>query len=642
MTLRLQDLDRTIDPGVDFYRYANGGWIDANPIPPGYGSWGSFEELGERNDATIRAMLQEAAADPQNDLDRLLGDFYASGMDLDAIEAAGTTAIQPWIDAIDAADSLAAVLALLPALHETGLLLLFGWGVTPDFDDGTVNLLWLVPTGLGLPDRDSYFNEGEAPEALRAAYVRHVEAQLTNLGSPLAAHAAAVLAFETRLAEGHLKAEERRDPSNTLNRHDMAALAALAPDLDLPAYLHASGLADLASVNVQQPRYFAALHGVLADTPLDVLKAHLVFHVVHAAADSLPARFDAESFEFYGRLVNGQQQQHERSKRVIAALGADVGEAIGQRFVAATFTPEAKQRALRMVDAIVAEMRRSLETRPWMTDETRQRGLTKLDAIRVKIGYPDEWRDWSGLEVHRDTYAANRLAASRFDIAYQRARLAAPVDVTEWEMPPHVVNAYYHPTRNEIVFPAGILRPPMFDADADDAVNFGGIGTVIAHEISHGFDDQGRRFDADGAFRDWWTPADEAAYAELTARLTAQFDEYVAIDEVHVNGQLTLGENIADLGGIALAVRAHARVAEGAADIDGLSPAQRFFLANAAVWRCNVSDELRRTLAQIDAHSPRELRVRGPLSNLQEFQDAFGLDDDAPMMRPRADRIKIW
>lgn len=642
MTLHPQDLDTSVDPGVDFYRYANGGWIDTNPIPPGYGAWGSFEELGERNDATIRAMLVEASTNPQNELDRMLGDFYASGMDLEAIEADGTAAIQPMLDAIDAIADLDGLLALLPTLHEAGMLVLFAGGVTPDFDDGTVNQLWLVPTGLGLPDRDAYFAEGDAPAALRAAYVHHVAAQLGHLGSPLAAHAARVVAFETRLAEVHLRAEEKRDPSNTLNRHDMAALAALSPGLDLPGYLRAIGLGHLTSVNVQQPRFFAALHGILADTPIDVLKAHLAFHVVHTVADALPACFDDEAFEFYGRRINGQQQQHERSKRVIAAMGADVGDAIGQRFVAATFTPEAKARAVRMVQAIVDEMRRSLQTRPWMTDATRTRGLTKLDAIRVKIGYPDEWRDWSGLHVDRATYAANRIAASRFELDHMRAKLSKPVDVTEWEMPPHVVNAYYHPTRNEIVFPAGILRPPMFDADADDAVNFGGIGTVIAHEISHGFDDQGRRFDADGAFRDWWTPEDEAAYTELTARLVAQFDEYVAIDEVHVNGQLTLGENIADLGGIALAARAHARVAEGAPAIDGFSPAQRFFLANAAVWRCNVSDELRRTLAQIDSHSPRELRVRGPLSNLQEFQDAFDLPDDAPMMRPRAERIEIW
>jgi predicted metalloendopeptidase len=287
-------------------------------------------------------------------------------------------------------------------------------------------------------------------------------------------------------------------------------------------------------------------------------------------------------------------------------------------------------------------MRHSIETRPWMSETTRARGLTKLEAVRVKIGYPDVWRDWSGLEVTRESYAANRIRAARFEFDHQVEKLRAPVDPADWEMPPHVVNAYYHPTRNEIVFPAGILQPPMFDAGADDAVNFGGIGTVVAHEITHGFDDQGRRFDADGTFNDWWDEGDGERFQALADQLVAQFDGYVAVGEVHVNGRLTLGENIADLGGIALAARAHARVSEGAESIDGLTPAQRFFLANATLWRANMSDEIRRTLAQVDPHSPRPLRVLGPLSNLAEFERAFDIPDGAPMMRPADERIEIW
>jgi predicted metalloendopeptidase len=359
-------------------------------------------------------------------------------------------------------------------------------------------------------------------------------------------------------------------------------------------------------------------------------------------ADALPTAFDDEAFSFYGRRIDGQKQKHERSKRVIDAITSDMGEALSQRFVEATFPPTAKDRALRMVEEILEEMRRSLETREWMSDPTRARGLDKLDTLRVKIGYPDRWRDWSGLRADRSAYAANRLSAARFEFERQLGKLDEPVDVTEWELPPHVVNAYYHPNRNEIVFPAGILQPPLFDADADDAVNFGGIGTVIAHEITHGFDDQGRRFDAHGAFRDWWAPEDERHFKGLADRLAAQFDSYVVIGEVHVNGRLTLGENIADLGGITLAHRAHARVAGDAPSVGGLTPAQRFFLANATLWRVNVSDELARTLAQVDPHSPRDLRLRGPLSNLDAFQEAFGLNDDAPMLRPREGRIEIW
>ena len=381
---------------------------------------------------------------------------------------------------------------------------------------------------------------------------------------------------------------------------------------------------------------------MLDATGIGVIRAYLTFHVVMTLADALPKVVDDEAFSFYGRRIRGQQQQHERTKRVIDAVSADMGEALAQRFVADTFPPSAKERAERMVEAIIDEMRRSIDSRTWMSEETRARGHVKLDAIRVKIGYPDRWRTWSGLHVDRVSYAANRLRATEFEIARLLAKLDQPVDPGEWEMAPHTVNAYYHPTRNEIVFPAGILQPPMFDADADDAVNFGGIGSVIAHEITHGFDDQGRRFDADGAFRDWWTPDDQAHFTELADRLAAQFDEYTILDGVHVNGRLTLGENIADLGGVSLAQRAHARVSADAPPVDGLTPAQRFFIANATLWRANLSEEYQRTMAQVDPHSPRRLRVTGPLANLPAFREAFALPDDAPMLRPPGERIEIW
>ena len=645
MTLDAADRDPSVDPGADFYRFANGGWQDAHPIPAGFGAWGAFEEVQTRNEAVIHDMLERATASPEDDLDRMLGDYYAAGMDTAAIEAAGLGPIQPLLDAIDAVDSTQAALDLLPRLHDTGISALFMWGVTVDHDDSTRNLVWLVPTGLGLPDRDAYVDDSEAATDLRIAYVAHVAAQLVNSGveaGEATAAAAEVLAFETRLADKHLRAEERRDTSRTLNRFDLSALRGLAPELDLPAYLVAVGAGAARTVNLQNPDYLAALHAIVADTDVSTLRAYLRFAVVRAMADALPGVIEDEAFSFYGRRIAGLQEPRERHKRVIDALGDDLGEAVGQRYVAATFSPTAKERALEMVDGILDEMRRSIETRDWMRPETKEQGLAKLGTLRVKVGYPDHWRDWSGLEVGRGLYAANRLAAARFELDRQLAKISEPVDQDEWEMPPHIVNAYYHPTRNEIVFPAGILQPPMFDAEADDAVNYGGIGTVIAHEITHGFDDQGRRFDANGAYRDWWTEEDQEHFTALADRLVAQFDEYTAVGEVHVNGRLTLGENIADLGGVALAHRAHARASAGAPDVDGLSPAQRFFLATATLWRVNTSEELARTLAQIDPHSPRELRVTGPFSNLDAFQEAFGLADDSPMLRPREERIQIW
>jgi putative endopeptidase len=641
MGLRASDRDPSADPGVDFYRFANGGWLDANPIPAGYGAWGAFEEVGRRNEVILRELLQRAADEPVDELDRLLGDAFAAGLDVAAIETAGLEPIAPLLRAIEGADSHEAVLALLPTLHRWGIFALFGWGVTVDDEDSSRHLLWLSQAGLGLPNREMYFDDGPAAVALRAAYVDHAAAQLGHLGAP-PERAAAVLGFETRLAALHLKAEERRDVERTHNRFERAALTTLAPRLALGSYLSALGAGAAESINAENPRLLEGLHEVVATTAPDTLRAYLTFTVVRSLANALPACIDDEDFEFYGRRIKGQQEQHERTKRVIDAIGEDLGEALAQRYVTLNFPPEAKQRATSMVAAILEEMRASIRSRAWMGAQTRARAEAKLDALRAKIGYPDRWREWSGLEIGRTSYATNRLNANRFELDRQLAKLTQPVDREEWEMPAHIVNAYYHPALNEIVVPAGILQPPLFDADADDAVNFGGIGMVIAHEITHGFDDQGRRFDADGALREWWTTEDAARFTELAERLVAQFDAYTVLDGLTVNGRLTLGENIADLGGLALAQRAHARVAADGPAIDGLTPAQRFFLANATLWRANISPDLQRTLAGIDPHSPRPLRVLGPISNLGAFQIAYGLSDGVPIMRPPEDRIEIW
>jgi putative endopeptidase len=634
MALPASDRDPSADPGIDFYRFANGGWLDANPIPAGYGAWGAFEEVSRRNEVVLRELLEQAADEPAGELDRLLGDAFAAGLDLAAIEDAGIEPIAGLLKAIEDGEPL----DVLPVLHRAGIFPLFAVDVTVDHDDSTRHLLWLAQPSLGLPDRETYFDE--AAGDLRAAYVEHVAAQLRNVG--VAGDGTAILELETRLAELHLRAEERRDPDKTLNRYDREELRALAAELDLPGHLDALGAQAAETVNVENPALLAGLGAVLARTDPSTLRAYFAFMVVHAVADALPALIDGEDFAFYGRRIRGQAEQHERVKRVIDAIGEDLGEALAQRYVERTFPPEAKERAARMVDAILDEMRASLRTRAWMGEQTRAHGEAKLDALQVKIGHPDRWRDWSGLTIDRRSYAANRLDAARFELGRRLAKLGRPVDRGEWEMPAHIVNAYYHPTLNEIVVPAGILQAPLFDPEADDAINFGGIGMVIAHEITHAFDDQGRRFDAAGRLRDWWTPEDEARFKALADRLVAQFDAYVVLDGIRVNGRLTLGENIADLGGLRLAQRAHALASAGAGAIDGLTPAQRFFLANATLWRANVSPELQRTLAGIDPHSPRRLRVLGPVSNLDAFRDAFGLADDAPIMRAPGDRIEIW
>ena len=446
-----------------------------------------------------------------------------------------------------------------------------------------------------------------------------------------------MLEFETRLAALHLKAEERRDVQRTHNRVERAAFAPA-----IASYLTALGAGAAESVNVENPRLLEGLNEVVATTAPATLRAYLAFTVVRGLANALPAQIDDEDFEFYGRRIRGQEEPHERTKRVIDAIGEDLGEALAQRYVALNFPPEAKQRATSMVAAILEEMRASIRSRAWMGAQTRAQGggqarraagqdrlpralarvVRARDRPRVLCGQPAQREPLRTGPPAREAHAAGRPRGVG-DARPHRQRVLPPA-------------------LNEIVVPAGILQPPLFDADADDAVNFGGIGMVIAHEITHGFDDQGRRFDADGALREWWTAEDAARFTELAERLVAQFDAYTVLDGVAVNGRLTLGENIADLGGLALAQRAHARVAAGAPAIDGLTPAQRFFLANATLWRANISPDLQRTLAGIDPHSPRPLRVLGPISNLEAFQVAYGLADDVPIMRPPEDRIEIW
>lgn len=563
-------------------------------------------------------------------------------MDVDRIEAVGIAPLEPWLERIRAVGSSAEAISLMAALHRAGFSPLWSWWCDVDHDDSTRHLLWLAQGGLGLPERDSYVNDSEAAVALREAYASHVSAQLANVGWSTTGDGPAVLAFETRLAAHHLRSEQRRDPDLTLNKRTPDDLAGMAPGLGLPGYLLDLGLGGAASVNIEHPAYFEALAGIVDHTDLATIRAYLAFHIVRAVASALPSVIDEENFAFYGRRILGQQEQKPRHKRVIAALGQDMGEALGRRFAERAFSPQAKERAEVMVAEIIDQMRRSLLSRTWMGDQTRARALAKLDTFRVKIGFPDRWRDWSGLSIDRTSYAANRMSAAAFEVDYQLTRAAGEVDRTEWEMPAHLVNAYYHPNLNEIVFPAGILQPPFFDADADDALNYGAIGAVIAHEVTHGFDDQGRRFDESGHFADWWTPEDQERFTALADRLVEQFDGYLAVDDVHVNGRLTLGENIADLGGVTLAYRALMERAADAPPIDGLTPAQRFFLSWATVWRSRTSDELARTLAQVDPHSPRPLRATAPLANLDGFASAFDLAEDTPMMRPREDRIEIW
>jgi putative endopeptidase len=632
----------------DFYRRVNGGWLDANPVPSQYGAWGAPQIVNARNQDVLHQLLEDAAAraDARGSAGQMVGDYFAAAMDEASITAAGAKPLEPYLTRIEAAASAADVRDIVLALQRCGAGPLHSLGIAPDFEDSNAYLVYVGQGGLGLPERDYYLSDDEQSVALRKQYVAHVANQLGNLGHAEArAREAAerILAFETRLAEPSYTAEQERDVQLTLNRYDVVALDELMPAFGLSSYVGGLGVTS-ATVNVDNPRFFRALDVTLVDTPLETLRDYLRWQLIRTFASAIAPAFEDEAFDFYARTLGGQQEKQPRWKRVLNAASADIGELVAQLYVEAAFSAHAKKRCEEMVDHLLSAMGRAIRGAEWMTETTRAEALRKLDGFHYKIGFPDEWRDYTGLVIERGSYVENRMRCESFEFARQMGRLAEPFVRGEWAMPAHTVNAYYHPLLNEIVFPAGILQPPFFYADADDAVNYGAIGAVIGHEITHGFDDQGSHFDADGQLREWWTEADRTEFMRRAQVLVEQFDEYAVVDDLHVNGHLTLGENIADFGGLKIALDALREALDGRAPetIDGFSPQQRLFLSWATVWRTSYTDEYLRLIVKTDPHSPCRERVNGPLVNLPAFAAAFAIDDASPMARGENERARIW
>lgn len=643
------DMDLSETPHTDFWRFANGGWLDANPVPPEYGAWGAFHELHTRNEDILHALLEEAATEggPPGSPSQMAGDFYASGMDTDAIEAAGLEPIQEWLDLIDGIESLADLRSSFATLLPIGVGIGWSWMVEPDRSDSTQNLLYIGQGGLGLPDRDYYFRDDEQSTALAEDYRRHVAAMFTLLGrtkDDSEEAAQTVWDAEIRLAEASYTAVQQRDVELTTNMYTRAEIAELTPNVDLNTWIDSVGAASEVNVNIDNAGFFTVLDEMIDDVSLDDWKTYITWHLLIATASSLPARFEDEAFSFWGTKVGGQQVQKDRWKRVLAAASGNIGQLVSQLYVKDNFPPEAKARMEDLVDKILVQMKASIETVDWMGDDTKVQALRKLEGFGYKIGYPEEWRDYSDLTINRTGWLANRLAARRFEFNRNMASLGEPLNPHEWLLPPHVVNAYYWPEKNEIVFPAGILQEPFFTRDADDAVNFGGIGVVIGHEITHGFDDKGSLFDADGLLRNWWEDSDREEFEARAKVISDQFSGFEAEEGLFVNGDLTLGENIADLAGLTLSIAALRDIveADGDAHVGGLSADQRFFLSYARIWRSNATPEYLRLIVNSDPHSPAQFRVQGPLSNLAEFAEAFDIPDDAPTMRPPEQRAKVW
>ncbi|HEY2954781.1 MAG TPA: M13 family metallopeptidase [Candidatus Eisenbacteria bacterium] len=643
------DMDTTCPPCRDFYRYADGGWLARHTIPAAYPTWGSFVALAERNQLLLRGILERAAADtksdPAADAGRL-GAYWCACMDSTAADRAGARPIAPALAEIEAMASPAELPARVGALHARTVRALFAFRAEQDAKRSDLVIASLSQGGLGLPDRDYYLRTDSAAVATRARYVEHIVKSLELVGDPAGsarAAAEAILDLETSLARASMTNVERRDPNAVYHKIPADSLRRLCPAFDWSAYFAARGIAGLDSLNVAQPGFVQALDGLIGRVPLETWKSYLRWGVVSEAEPMLGAVFADEDFRF-AQVLTGTEAQLPRWRRCLRWADRDLGDLLGRAYVKQEFPPEARARALGMVHNLESALADRIEALDWMEPETRRRAIAKLHAFEEKIGYPGTWRDYAGVVESRTDLVANHFASSAYEARRNLAKIGKPVDRGEWFMTTPTVNAFYSSSLNSINFPAGILQPPFFDPSWDDAVNYGGIGAVIGHEMTHGFDDRGRQFDPRGNLADWWEAEDATRYKERAGKVADQFSGYTVLDTLHVNGRLTLGENIADLGGVAVAYHAleKALAAKPSGKIDGFTPEQRFFLSYARVWASLQRPAALRTQVLTNPHAPPMWRVNGPLSNLPEFQQAFGCVEGDPMVRPADRRARIW
>ncbi|HVJ53993.1 MAG TPA: M13 family metallopeptidase [Aliidongia sp.] len=636
-------LDRSASPCQDLYQFACGGWLKANPVPPDQPYFGRANELALRNREMLRGLLDDAAAHPTPD-NQKVADFYGACTDEAAIEAKGLAPLQQELDRIAALSDKKDLPALAAHLQEIGVNVLFNFGEEPDFKDARRSIAVIEQGGLGLPDRDYYFKTDAKSVSQREAYEAHVARMLALLGDAperSAAEAKAILALETVLAKRALDHVQRRDPKAVYHKQPVAELARAAPDFGWSGFFTGSGAPGFDSLNVSEPAFFKGMSDAVRSAPLDTLKAYLRWQLVHAAAPMLPKAFVDENFAFYGQTLRGAKELEPRWRRCVIVTDAALGEALGKLYVAKAFSPDAKARMKEMVQALRAAYAADLESLPWMGKETKAKALAKLDAMVDKIGYPDKWRDYSALTVARDDALGNGFRATAFENRREYAKIGKPVDRNEWHMTPPTVNAYYDDQTNDINFPAGFLQPPFFDLAEDDAANYGSVGATIGHEMTHGFDDQGRQFDKDGNLADWWTKADAKKFEARAACLADQASHYTVVDDVKMNGKLTLGENTADNGGLYIAYAAYKNATKGAAptEIDGFTPDQRFFIAYAQGWCTGETPEIARLHALNDPHPDDKFRANGVVSNMEEFGQAFKCPIGSPMIRKSACRV---
>jgi predicted metalloendopeptidase len=646
----LSSLDKNTPACTNFYQYANGGWLAANPIPAAYPSWGVGNVLNEKNRDVLHDILEAAAKNTtaaKGSSEQKVGDYYSSCMDEAKIESEGLKPLAEEFARIAAVKDKKTLEAEIAHLHSLGINALFVSDSTQDFKNSAEVTAEIFQGGLGMPDRDYYTKTDEKSQHVRDEYLKHVARMFELMGddaTKTAAEAQSVMALETKLAEASLTRVELRNPEKLYHRMAMAKVQEVAPGFDWITYFQQMGVPQKADVNVATPDFFKAMDQRLSTVSMPDWQTYLRWQLINAAASGLSAKFVDEDFNFKGKVLTGSKENLPRWKRCVVATDRALGEALGEVYVKTAFPPAAKARALDMVRNLEAALKSDISTLSWMGEATRKQAIVKLDAFLNKIGYPDRWRDYSSLKPDRGAYITNRFRATAFEKRRQLNKIGQPVDRMEWGMSPPTVNAYYNPQINEIVFPAGILQPPYFDAQADDAFNYGGMGSVIGHEMTHGFDDQGRQFDSKGNLANWWTDADLKAFKERAQCVIDQFNSFEVEKDIHENGNLVVGESIADLGGLVVAYAAFQKATEGKprVNIDGFTPEQRFFLGYARGWATNTRPEFARLLVNVDPHPLPQFRVNGPLSNMPEFAKAFACKAGDPMVREEKDRCQIW
>lgn len=651
LAINSANLDTKTNPGDDFYQYANGGWLKSNPIPADKSRFGAFEELDELNTKQLKGIMEEAAADKSvkaGSIKQKIGDFYTSGMDTVKIEKAGVKSIQAELDKIDALKTIADLQKQIAYNHAAGIPGLFNIYSAQDDKNSEQVIAQLGQGGLGLPDRDYYLATDGRSKQIRAEYQKHLVRTFALLGQAndvATKSAETVLKIETALATASSTRLELRDPIKNYNKMDLAGVKKIAPQFDWTLYFNNIGVTQTKELNVGQPKFFTAMAKLTSTVSIADWKTYLKWNLVRSSSSYLSSAFDKEHFAFFGTVLSGIKQMKPRWKRVVDETSGSLGEAVGQLYVEKYFPAKAKERMITLVSNLKVALNERIQNLKWMSDATKKEAEAKLAKINVKVGYPDKWIDYSKVAVSKDSYFVNVMNANRFAVKRDFDKIGKPVDRADWGMTPQTVNAYYNPNMNEIVFPAGILQPPFFYTDADDAVNYGAIGVVIGHEMTHGFDDQGRLYDKVGNLHEWWTKDDAAKFEKQTKVLIDQYDNYKILDSLHVNGKLTTGENIADLGGVNISYTALQKALQGkdlTTKIDGFTIDQRFFLSYAQVWRNNIRDqELMRRLKE-DVHSPGIARVNGIVYNIPAFYKAFNIKATDKRFIPEEKRANIW